>query len=211
MNQKILTFLAALTLIGTVSQANASTISFFLNQSNDLPDGVNYAQVTISDSVTTLGDIDFSVELLASAFTVSGTNFGMQNFLFNTDPALSVEASNIVNISQSDWTISHNKNAGGGFGKYDLQLSGTGSSRTDLLTFSITGITGDSIYSYAMGSLLNPAADEYFATHIAGFDMVNGVTSAKFAGSTSVVPVPASVWLFVSGLFGLIAVTRRKR
>jgi hypothetical protein len=211
MNQKLLTFLAVLTLIGTVSQSNASTVSFYLNQSNDLPDGVNYAQVTISDSTTTVGDIDFTVELLASAFTVSGTNFGMQNFLFNADPALSIEASNIVHISPSDWSISQNKNAGGGFGKFDFQLSGTGSSRTDLLTFSITGITGDTIYSYAMGSLLNPAADEFFATHIAGFDMVDGVTSAKFAGSTSVVPVPASVWLFVSGLFGLIAVTRRKR
>jgi hypothetical protein len=190
------------------AQAHAATISYFIDQSNDLPDGVNYAQVTISDSTDVAGDIDFTVELLTDMFVVGGNNYGMQSFLFNHDDALSLDVSNITGLSQP-WKISTGKNAGGGFSKFDVQLSGKGSSRTDLLTFSITGIDGDSIYSYAIGSSLNPAAEEYFSMHIAGFDEFEGFTSAKFAGSL-VVPVPAAAWLFGSGLIGLVAVARRK-
>lgn len=199
-------FVLPLTLAGT--QANAATISYYLDQSNALLDGVNYAQVTISDSTTTIGDIDFSVEVLASAFTVSGSNFGMQNFSFNYDPSLSIDTSNIIETSLLAWTVSEGANAGGGFGKFGFQLSGNGSSRTELLSFSITGVANDTINSYAMGSTLKPAAIEFFAAHIAGFGTTDGVTSAQFAGS-SPVPVPAAVWLFGSCLIGLAGVVRR--
>ena len=203
--------LSVLSLAAVSSQANATTISYYLDQSNALPDGVNYALVTISDSATTIGDIDFSVEVLTSAFTVSGANFGMQNFSFNYDPSLSIDASNIIDTSPLAWTVSEGANAGGGFGKYGFQLSGTGSSRTEFLSFSITGVTDDTISSYAaMGSSLKPAATEFFAAHIAGFDAIDGETSAQFAGSASVVPVPAALWLFGSGILGLVVVARRK-
>jgi hypothetical protein len=190
--------------------AQAASISYYLDLSNDLPDGINYAQVTISDSATVAGDIDFEVEVLSSAFTVTGNNFGMQSFSFNFEPGLAIEAANIIVNDPVSWSVSSGKNAGGGFGKYDFQLSGNGSSRTELLTFSISGVAGDSIDSYAVLSSLNPASTEFFAAHIAGFDLTNYVTSAKFAGST-VVPVPAAAWLFGSGLLGLVAVARRRR
>ena len=191
-------------------EAQAASISYYLDLSNDLPDGINYAQVTISDSVTVTGDIDFKVEVLSSAFTVTGNNFGMQAFSFNYEPGLSIEAANIIVNDPVSWSVSSGKNAGGGFGKYDFQLSGNGSSRTELLTFSISGVAGDSIESYAVLSSLNPASTEFFAAHIAGFDLASCVTSAKFAGST-VVPVPAAAWLFGSGLLGLVGVARRRR
>jgi len=205
--KKILT-MSALPLMLAGYQANAATISYYLDQSNDLPDGINYAQVTISDG--TEGDIDFSVEVLTSAFSISPTaNFGMQTFSFNYDTALTVSAANITDIDPASWTISQNANAGGGFGKFEFELSGSGSSRTDLMSFSISGVTGDSIWDYAIGSTLKPSSGEFFAAHIAGFDETYGVTSAQFAGSTAV-PVPAAVWLFGSGLIGLAGVTRRK-
>ena len=202
--------LSALPLALAGAQVNAATISYYLDQSNALLDGVNYAQVTISDSTTTIGDIDFSVEVLLSAFAVSGSNFGMQNFSFNYDPVLSIDASNIIDTSPLAWSVSEGANAGGGFGKFGFQLSGNGSSRTELLSFSISGVADDTIYSYAMGSTLKPAATEFFAAHIAGFDAIDGVTSAQFAGS-SPVPVPAAIWLFGSGLIGLIGIARRKK
>jgi hypothetical protein len=194
------------------AQVHAASISYYLDQSNDLPNGINYAQVTISDSTTTPGDIDFTVDVIASAFSYSpSSNFGMETFAFNYDTSLTVGAGNIANINPSTWAISQDQNAGGGFGKFEFQLSGTGSTRTETLTFSISGVAGDTLQSYAIGSTLNPSSGEYFSAHIAGFDTTSGVTSAKFAGSTPVpaVPVPAAVWLFGSGLLGLVTVARR--
>ena len=211
MYRKTLSRITAYSFVFAATQANADTISFYLDQSNDLLDGVNYAQVTISDSMEINGDIDFLVELLEPAFAVSGSNFGMQNFSFNFDQSLTFDKSNIIDVSSSEWKISQNKNSGGGFGKYDIQLFGTGKSRAETLSFSISDVDGDTIYSYAMGSMLKPDADEFFATHIAGFDYVDGISSAKFGGALQVVAVPASVWLFGSGLLGLVGVARRKK
>ncbi len=192
------------------AQANAASISFFIDQSNDLSDGIDYAQVTISDGLA--GDIDFSVAVIASAFSVSpGANFGIQTFSFNYDTAamLSIGSANVTDINPSTWNVSQNANAGGGFGKFEFEIAGTGSTRTELLTFAISGVIGDSIFDYALESTLNPSSGEFFATHIAGFDLTDGVTSAQFAGS-SPVPVPAAVWLLGSGLLGLAGVVRRR-
>lgn len=202
-----MTKLSLLPLMLAGAQADAASISFYLDQSNASQDGISYAQVTISDSTAVAGDIDFTVELVSSELVESGANVGMQTFSFNHDPALNIDASNIISLDPSLWSIFENSNAGGGFGKYDFQLSGNGSTRTDLLSFSISGIDGDSIHSYAMGSELNPSSGEYFAAHIVGFNAANG---AKFAGST-VVPVPAAAWLFGSGLLALFAIVRRKQ
>jgi hypothetical protein len=188
----------------------AASISYFLDLSNDLPDGINYAQVTISDSSTVAGDIDFTVEVLGPEFSVSpDANFGIQSFFFNYDMSLEVSSADIINISSPDWKTYENKNAGGGFGKFDFKLSGTGSTRTEVLSFSISCVDNDVPASYAIASSLHPSSGEYFAAHIAGFDTETYITSAKFAGS-SPVPVPAAAWLFGSGLIGLIGIARRK-
>jgi len=195
--------LAAIALF-VAGQASAASISYFLDESNDLAGGVNYAQVTISDGIG--GNIDFKVEVIQSAFPSPLTNFGMQAFFFNYDQSLTVSKTNIVNIDPASWAILEDKNAGGGFGKFQLEAAGSGSTRTSLLTFSISGVSGDTVNSYALG---NAEMGEFFAAHIAGYDAsVSGNTSGKFAGSTAV-PVPAAVWLFGSAL-GMLAWSRRR-
>jgi hypothetical protein len=79
------------------------------------------------------------------------------------------------------------------FGEFDIRLSGTGSTRVDLLSFTVTGAT----------------VGTYFAAHVAGFD-IGGETSAFFAGSTNEVPIPPAMWLLGSGLIGLVGVARRR-
>ncbi len=191
------------------AQANSASVSYYLDQSTN---GVNYAQVTIADSVDFVGDIEVTVEVITSAFSTPLSNFGMQAFYFNYDNDLTVNVGNIIVLDPSDWTISTDVNAGGGFDKFDFQIAGIGSNRTELLNFRITGVIGDTIESYAQGAeFLNPASTQYFAAHIAGYgDGLSGNTSGKFAGS-SVVPIPAAVWLFGSGLGLLLSWTRRSR
>lgn len=194
-------FLAGL----TAGSANAASISYDMDVSNTMPDGFNYLTVTISDSTTTTGDIDFSVVVNSDEFPFASTasNFGMDMFTFNYDSSLKVKTDNIVSIDPSSWNIKADKSGGGGFGKFDFRLAGPGN-RTEVLSFSISGVDGDSLSSYAIG--YDGTGEAYFAAHVGGYG-ATGDDSAFFA---TVVPVPAAVWLFGSGLLGLAGVARRR-
>ena len=90
---------------------------------------------------------------------------------------------------------------------FEFQATGSGSTPTSILTCSIAGVSGDTVADYALGYADDMG--EYFAAYIAGYDdSQSGNTSGKFAGST-VVPVPAAVWLFGSAL-GILGWVRRK-
>jgi len=196
------------------TSANATVVSYYLDQSNDELDGINYATVTIKDGAdaSNVEYVDFMVEVNLAAFDAIGTgrgpNFGMQDFYFNYNLALDLDVANIINIDPASWDINANKNAGGGFGKFEFQLKGDGSDRTVYLSFSIAGVDGDTVADYAMSGDTDPELNsaEFFATHIADY---NGGDSAKFGGST-LVPVPAAVWLMGSALAGLGFMRRKK-
>lgn len=188
-------------LLGIVSsQAQAASVSYFLDQSNitSLPDGANYLKVTISDSVTVSGNIDFKVETLSPLVSISTGGFGIDQFGFNTN--LTITNSNFV--LPTNWSFIGVGNMDG-FGKFELRTDTNGSAqRLATLDFSITGIAGDVISDYVMLSSGNAGqGNEFFAAHVAGFN-ANGATSAFFAGSTPV-PLPATAWLLGSGLIFL--------
>lgn len=203
---KIVSLLAAGLMVAAGS-ANAASASWYLNQSNvegTWADGVNYLLVTISDSLSNPGDIEFLVTPLATLTSTSGSNFGIQRFGFNTTGAgNALTAANI--IDPAGWST----NSGNldGFGSFEVSEDGTGSNRQNPLFFRITGISGDTIYDYAVNGLGGAQGTYFFAAHVAG--MTVGPGSAYFGGST-VVPVPAAVWLFGSAL-GLLGVARRQR
>ena len=228
--KNLYTTLFAVAILAFSFNASAATVSFFLDQSNEptMTQGINYAAVTISDGEN--GDIDFIVDINEGAFdTTNSSNFGMQTFSFNYDTssaASGITVDNIDNIIPATWGITQGANAGGGFGFFEFELAGTGSTRTSLFEFSIVGIDGDNISDYALGI----DGGEFFAAHIADFGGYEGFDSAQFAGSTPgdgnrggcdfnpnlpgcdvpAVPVPAAVWLFGSGLLGLVGIARRK-
>lgn len=200
------------------SSAYAASVTYSLDHSNDLPDGVDYLTVTISDSADISGAIDFEVTVLTENFPEPGSNFGLQSFYFNYDESLDVSAGEITGLDPSGWKVSSNRNSGGNFGKFDFSIAGKGNSRTETLTFTIDGVDGDTIDSYAVESFMNSGDGKFFAAHVAGFDShPYGVSSAKFGGSKlidenrppSVVPVPAALWLFASAL-GLLGMIRHR-
>jgi hypothetical protein len=205
----------------------------------NISNGTPYVRVTIDDiggkinfNVTILNSI-----LTANA----GTNFGLQIFGFNASDSLGLTAGNITGqptgwlatvecSSPSPMPSGLNLD---GLGLFDAKVSDGGSSRVDpTLSFSIdTGNIADYELLSSNGSM--------FAARIAGFEDLNplppaddpydgtgscydttgqgdftpecNILTSVWVGGGTVVPVPAAVWLFGSGLLGLIGVARRKR
>ena len=199
-------FAGALMLV-TVS-SHAASVSFFLNQSNVLPDGNNYLQITIDDEGLA-GAINFKVQTIAPLTGFSGSNFGIQQFGFNS---LELGVNNISGLPNS-WKLKHDKKMNE-FGKFENVLVGKKWHRENSLMFSIIGIEDDSIYSYANN--YDGENGFFYSANVAGFCPADKrkqsgdcISNAYFAGG-SPVPVPAAIWLFGSGLVGLLGFVRRK-
>lgn len=207
---------------GLLAASQANAVSYYLDQSNDLPDGTNYATVEIETLLD--GRIQFTVDALDPPF-IPDTNFGIQAFGFNVDdnftdpngPTLTDIANNITVLNDPDnkWKVKIGQN-NSEFGVYDESTSGTGSTRKDPLVFTID-MAGDTVSTYAQSN-----GTSWFSAHIAGFSSTpcssdsGTCTSAWFSGGgdattpPQAVPVPAAAWLFGTGLLGLAGVARRK-
>ncbi len=195
-------------LILAAAPARAASVSFFLDQSNKLPDGFNYLSVSLMDNDT--GGVNILVKTLDPLNSIASDRFGIQKFGFGLSNGVFEEITDLPD----GWKVKNNQRMDG-FGRFDFHLQGKGKARTDTLSFTVAGVN--------LGNF-----DPLFAAHVAGFewrridderrnwcDGKNCTTSAFFAGSMSPapapVPLPAAVWLFGSGLIGLAAVARRKK
>lgn len=192
------------TCLGIGANASAETISYYLDQSNELADGINYLQVTIADGAG--GDINVEVTILQPLLDIADPeSFGLASFGFNATSAAT--ASNIVGLPDG-WDVDSTRNQDG-FGSFELVANESGANDriTPTLAFSIVGIAGDSVYDYV--ALSSGGNSQYFAAHVAGFDDPDtGKTSAYFAGMTPV-PVPAAIWLLGSALLCFGAIGKR--
>jgi len=202
------------------AMANASTVTYILDQSNVLDDNVDYLSVTISDD--TEGQLDFRVITLSALSELAGENYGIQSFGLNLlDDLLSGEdqLSSVEFLLPEDWKVQFNKGMSEA-SKFDVRLSGTGSSRQDPLEFSVTGLDLDDISTN-------------FAAHVAGFEFLAGecepgddehvleggneggcqevITGAFFyGGRVSEIPLPPAILLLLSGLLGMVGITHRR-
>ena len=192
-------------LILAAAPARATSVSYFLDQSNQLSDGVNYLSVSLMDNDT--GGVNILVKTLDPLNNIAGNRFGIQKFGFSLSNDIIAE---ITDLSDG-WKAQHNKRMDG-FGQFDIRLQGKGSTRTDELSFKVSGVSLDNF-------------DPLFAAHVAGLKWCNigderrslrsgkdCLTSAYFASSVPVthMPIPTAAWLFGTGLIGLVAVARRK-
>jgi hypothetical protein len=213
-NTAVFTGLMAASLFSIQVSAATMSHSYYMDHSNTLTDGQNYLKVTLAESTTTTGALDVTVETLDALKNAAGVNFGIQSFAFNAHPALLVsenangfiiatQAMSLTNLADG-WSLDTHKNMSE-FGKFDIRLSGTGSTRMDPLTFTLGGVSFDTV-------------DTYFAAHVADFS-INGASSAFFAGGTHAngsgpdvgeIPLPAAAWLLGSGLIGMVGMARRR-
>jgi hypothetical protein len=222
MNKKNLTRVAApafATLMLAAGSSHAASVSYTLDQSDVLPDGTGYLQVTISDGAE--GAIDFSVQALQPLLDIAGGNFGIQAFAFNVIPGGDAEGASVGNLAdgwivRDQWRVAP-------FGRFDIKPYGGGDSDLSTLTFSILGIDGDTPEDYAILSTGSaPGGHQFFAAKVTGFDFCpegfepgskKCKTKAYFGGSTATnpIPLPAAAWLFVTGFAGALLRARKRR
>ncbi len=217
--------------------AHAASVSYFLDESNRLPDGTNYLKVTIDDEGRA-GAINFHIQALPALSGLVCDEFGVLKFGFN---GIELDKNNILGLPDG-WKIKHDKKMDG-FGKFENVLIGKKWNGQDPLSFSISGIDGDSIYSYANSH--DGGNGDFFSTFVSGTEKHRGhdkwhgeryfkthdksdsewygewytnnchrcTKSGYFGGGSDLapVPVPGALWLFGSGLIGLLGLGRRSR
>ncbi len=156
---------------------------------------------------------DTGITSTATSFTIDATAFGIidargsfidipdQTFLLESDTngagTINVDSGSSLSASFSNLTVYY---LGSGQGQFfaDLDYLG-GSLVSGLSTGRIEGGFAGATYDGTAG-LIIPFGTVFTADTI----------SAKL-GQVQVVPVPAAVWLFGSGLLGLAGITRRKK
>jgi hypothetical protein len=222
--------LGTVLLLVMAASVQAASLSYYLDQSNALPDGPAYLKVTVADDGLASPDtIFFTLEILDPLLQLAGTNFGIQRFAFNSTLA-PIDLAYKIGDLPPGWGVVVN-GAVSEFGVFELIPTGSGSTRqAPVLTFSIdsSAFPSDSLYDYVQYAdcpegdgpedpepltCIPTGGPSYFAAHVAGFNAPGGIRSAYFGGETSadgeqVVPVPAAAWLLGSAV-GLLGLVRR--
>lgn len=202
-------FACALMLIAV--PAHAASVSFFLDQSNTLPDGANYLSVTL-DEIT--GGVNVLVKTLDPLNSIAGKHLGIRKFAFG----LSNDVFEEITDLPDGWYVKHNRRMND-FGRFEFKLEGKGWPRREELSFTVGGVSlgdFDSLFAAKVAGFEWCREDEW-RNRCGGKDRVT--KKAYFAGSLTelpppspgAVPVPAAVWLFGSGLAGLLGLASRQK
>lgn len=180
-------------------QAYANT--YFLNQSNTLADGFNYAQVDVLENA---GNLNFTVTALEP------TNWKFSNFYFNLGG--STGAITLTGLP-TGWNADTDQNVSE-FGVFSDGARGTGRSLQSVFSF-----TADGTNTLSFANLLENNKGWIFAAHVQCSgrggnvcDSVDGESSHHIAGTDiSPIPIPGAVWLFGTAIMGFISMSSRRK
>ena len=180
-------------------QAYANT--YFLNQSNTLADGFNYAQVDVLENA---GNLNFTVTALEP------TNWKFSNFYFNLGG--STGAITLTGLP-TGWNADTDQNVSE-FGVFSDGAKGRGNSLQSVFSF-----TADGTSTLSFANLLANDDGWIFAAHVQcqnkrnnPCSAVGDETSHHIAGpEISPIPIPGAVWLFGTALMGFISMSSRRK
>jgi len=215
--------LAGVLAMQAAPDAQASTVTFNYTAiiSGDTPVGTSpWVQSTFDDGGSS-GTVTLTMMTsgLTGSENVSGMYFNLNptldptslvfTYLGTTGPA----ATSPVLTTASEPPSSTFK--ADGDGKYDILFNfptGSGFNPNETVKYSITGIPSLTAQSFNFLSACgNPSCSGpgnfYAAAHVQN---TPGTGSSWIASNVGVVPIPSAVWLFGSGLLGLIGMARRK-
>ncbi len=195
--------------------ANAATVSYYLNQSNQLVNGINYLKVTLTDG-TASNTVDVRVDPLTPSLGITGTKFGIQKFGFNLKTDVSAGNVGISGLPGGWRSTGWGKLKMSRFGYFNVGLRGDGGSRQSPLRFTVTGLGLGDIQPYfaaqVAGFQFGGAIDETIdGSEIDSWWGGGGIDEAYFCRvSVAPVPLPAALWLMIGGLAALAGIARRR-
>lgn len=204
---KTYTAVAGGVLLGLLSATGAQASTYYLNLSNMAAYSNPEPYIKVDISQPTAQQIQFTVTPEQSVIP----NALLMGFGFNTT-GTSIALSQISFTSgEPGWTVA-GSGQDDGFGNFQYNLSGTANKyRLSALTFDINltqsqvsgGVSASDFVQNSTKNTAEPAVP--FVAHVAN---LNGNTG--YFGGPAPVPVPPAVWLFGSGLVGLVGIARRR-
>jgi hypothetical protein len=187
----------ALAVLLIVPDVQASVVSFDEAVSGDAP-----------GSITSAVPLTFGV----GVNTITGTVSWPSSSLYADFDYFLVSVPSNLEIVGAVINLDHLIPSGSMDGR---MFDGPTSGYPTLFHYSIS--TSGNIYTYQNATYPITNGDYLFNVFLSGADYINGVPTSpsfhyswSFTVASTVVPVPATVWLFGSGLMGLIGVARRK-
>jgi hypothetical protein len=222
MKAALATFVASLALAFAFAAGNASadTISYVLTAAN-LPGFTGpYAEVTVNRTSSTTAAITFDALHNGGYIYLMGASGSVGVNVSGTFALGTISGSNsLTGFTPGTWSNAGSGNEDG-FGSFNLRITsfdGWTHSSTEI-SFGISA-TGTNSWASASQVLTGNNKNQIAAIHLfpcipSGTGCASnspGATSITgFASRAVAVPIPAAVWLFGSGLIGLIGIARRR-
>ncbi len=217
MKSSILGTVCACALAVFVTPATAVTI----NYSNTSGSSVDLDPTDGCGGIGSIGCFSFSAgnSIQITSGTASGFTGGISGIfgvgtITPSGPVESANASGTGNLSIFDGsqllTADLNWIDIATFGTAGI-LNTTGSANLTNIVYA--GTNGDLLALSNVGTGIQTATFQFTSpTSLTNlFTTATATTSTSFSGSITPVPIPAAVWLFGSGLIGLVGVARRKK
>jgi hypothetical protein len=181
------------------------TQTWTLNQSNKFRDLYNYGSVKVeADSGT--GVVTFTVDIDEDAYDILDADFGIDAFGFNYQNITSLPNTWTLSLPTASWTQTLYQKLSG-YGWFQVKEDYGNDTRFDPLVFSITLPTASEAvidnFTVEGTGAVEGGGDEYFAAHVAGFQMTGeataGITDHWTAGKTPL-PEPTTIIFSLAGL-----------